>query len=106
MRALVLITVLFAGGAAFARKPQEFVAPREMTQEELEAVKSRPKNPINAWGEDVSQKPTPVPWGMIGFLGLALLAATPFAIRMYNNTSKELSGSASFGANRGAVDDE
>lgn len=100
MRALILVLVLLAGGTALARKPGDFVAPREMTSEELEAAKARSKNKIDSFGRDVPQESKPFPWRAVLLMGLAMLAVTPFAIRAYRQTSGELGGNKAFGAAR------
>lgn len=106
MRTLLVLVALLVGGSALARKPQEFIAPREMTQQELEAAKTRSKNNINSYDQDIPQETRPFPWGAVAFMGFAVLVATPFALRMYANTARELEGNATFGANRPSADDE
>ncbi|MBX5483594.1 MAG: hypothetical protein IRZ16_17365 [Myxococcaceae bacterium] len=97
---MILVLALLAGGTALARKPAEFVAPREMTQEELEAAKARSKNKIDPYDKDIPQDTKPFPWRAVGLMGLAMLVVAPFAARVYRQTSSELSGNKAFGAAR------
>jgi hypothetical protein len=101
---LVLVLALMSGGAALAqprRQVQEFNAPREQTPEEREAAKQRAMgNNLNSYGKDIQVKQKPVPWMAIGLVGLVFMAATPFALRAYKSTTKEIAGSNTFGANR------
>ncbi|WP_426757436.1 hypothetical protein [Myxococcus sp. Y35] len=106
---MLLVLALSSGGAALAQPPrkqvQEFQAPREMTPEEREAAKQRAMgNNLNAYGKDVQLKQKPIPWMAIGLAGLVFLVTTPFAIRAYRKTSKDIAGQNTFGVNRG--DDE
>ncbi|NMO19726.1 hypothetical protein HPC49_40220 [Pyxidicoccus fallax] len=108
---LVLVLALMSGGAALAQQPRrqvtEFQAPREMTPEEREAAKQRAMgNNLNAYGKDIQVKEKPTPWMAIGLAGLVFVAVTPFALRAYRNTSKEIAGANTFGANRGDGDEE
>ncbi|QSQ26138.1 hypothetical protein JY651_14920 [Pyxidicoccus parkwayensis] len=102
---LLLVFALFSGGAALAqpRRPvQEFNAPREKTAEERELAKQRAMgNNLNSYGKDIQVKQKPFPWMAVGLIGIIFVAATPFALRAYRNTTKEISGSNTFGANRG-----
>jgi hypothetical protein len=99
----LLVLALFVGGAGFAagKKPGDFQAPAQMTEEELAEAKARSKNRINSFDEKQSEKPKDVPWMMIGLIGISFLAATPFALRAFRNTSKEIADSSeAVGANR------
>jgi hypothetical protein len=69
-----------------------------MTEEEKEALKAQQLGGnMNAYNKDIQIKETPVPWGAIGLAVLVLVAATPFALRAYRNTSKEIADSNTFG---------
>jgi hypothetical protein len=69
-----------------------------MSEEEKAALKAQQLGGnINAYGKDIQIKETPVPWAAIGLAGLVFLAATPFALRAYRNTSKEIADSNTFG---------
>jgi hypothetical protein len=102
---LVLVLALLSGGAALAqprRQVQEFQAQREQTPEEKEAAKQRAMgNNLNNYGKDIQVKQKPIPWMAIALVGMVFAAATPFALRAYRNTSKEISGNNAIGANRG-----
>lgn len=91
MRALLLMTFLFASAAAFARPAQAFVPD---DADAAKVVRAPPRDELDAFGEENLAKKKPFPWGAVTFLGLVLIGATPFAIRAYKNTSKELAGSA------------
>ncbi|WP_370527222.1 hypothetical protein [Myxococcus sp. CA027] len=105
---MFLVLALSSGGAALAqprKQVQDFQAPREMTAEEREAAKQRAMgNNLNSHGKDVQLKQKPIPWMAIGLAGLVFVVAVPFGIRAYRNTSKDIGGQNTFGANRG--DDE
>ncbi len=91
-------------GAAWARPPQEFKPPPEMTEEELAAAQARSKSNINDYGKDIPQETKPFPWLAAGIFALAGLVTLPFAIRAYLATSKEISGNQAFGAKGRAQD--
>lgn len=105
---MLLVLALSSGGAALAqprKQVQDFQAPREMTAEEREAAKQRAMgNNLNSYGKDVQLKQKPIPWMAVGLAGLVFMVAIPFGIRAYRNTSKDIGGQNTFGANRG--DDE
>lgn len=107
---LLLVLALVSGGAALAqprRQVQDFNSPRELTPEEREAAKQRAMgNNLNSYGKDVEVKQKPLPWMAIGLAGLVFLATTPFALRAYRNTTKEISDQNTFGVNRGDGEDE
>jgi hypothetical protein len=107
---LLLVLALFSGGAALAqprRQVQEFNTPREMTPEEREAAKQRAMGSnLNSYGKDVEVKQKPIPWMAIGLAGLVFLVTTPFALKAYQNTKKEISDQNTFGSNRGEGEDE
>jgi hypothetical protein len=98
---LVLLSALLLGGAVLAARPvQDFQAPPEMTEEETAALKAKQLGGnMTAYGKDIQIKETPVPWMAIGLAVLVFIGATPFAVRAYNNTKKEIDDSNTFGAN-------
>lgn len=101
----LLVLALCSGGAALAqprRQVQEFQPGRELTAEEKEAAKQRAMgNNLNSYGKDIQVKQRPIPWMAIGLVGLVFAAAVPFGLRAYRNTTKEIQGANTFGANRG-----
>lgn len=105
---VVLAAALLWGGSALAkREVKDFEAPRELSQEELEAAKARARNGnMNAYAKDVQIKPEPTPWMAIGLGVLVLTAATPFALRAYRNTAQELASAKTFGVSRARDDEE
>ena len=103
IRYLLILAILGSAASVFAagKKPGEFQAPNQMTEEELAEAKARSKNKLNGFDEKQSEKPKEVPWMMIGLIGISFLVATPFALRAFRNTSKEIAESAeAVGANR------
>lgn len=102
---LALLSVLIGGSAALASRPvPEFKPSAEMSEEEKAALKARQLGGnINAYSKDIQIKETPVPWAAIGLAGLVFLAAAPFAVRAYRNTTKEIADSNTFGT--GAAQD-
>ncbi len=107
---LIVLSALLSGGAVLAGRPvQEFQPPPEMTAEEEAALKARAVGGnINAYDKDIQIKETPVPWGSIGLAGLVFLAAVPFAVRAYRNTSRDVADANTFGvaSRRGGGDEE
>lgn len=106
---LVLLSAVLAGGYALAGRPvQNFEPPPQMTEEEkAELKKQQLGGNMNAYNKDIQIKETPIPWAAIALGGLVLLAATPFALRAYRNTTKEIEDTDTFGVSgrRGAEDD-
>jgi hypothetical protein len=100
----VLLWGALSGGAAFAKPPQEFKPPPEMTEEELAAAKARSKSSINDYGKDIPQETKPFPWLAAGIFFIAGLIALPFAIRSYLATSKAIGGNQPFGGKGRARD--
>ncbi len=88
--ALLGSTWVFAAG----KKPTEFQAPNQMTEEELAEAKARSKNKLNGFAEVQSEKPKDIPWMLLGLVGISFLVATPFALRAFRGTSKEIAESA------------
>ncbi|HEX8704853.1 MAG TPA: hypothetical protein VF815_38830 [Myxococcaceae bacterium] len=107
---LIVLSALLCGGAVLAGRPvQNFEPPPEMSEEEKEALKQRQLGGgLNGYGNDIQIKETPVPWGAIGLGVLVFAVATPFAIRAYRNTSKEIAGANTVGVTspRGGADEE
>ncbi len=95
---LVLGTLLGSGTALAQRRPQEFVTPRQMSQEELEHAKQRSKAPIDSYAKDLPVDTRPFPWRAVALMGLVMLVALPFGLRAYARTSRELASNKSFGA--------
>ena len=104
---VALTSALLWGGAALAkREVREFKPPPEISEKELEAAKARARNGnMAAYSKDIQIKPEPTPWTAIGLGALVLVAATPFALHFYRNTSKEIANANTFGINR-AHDEE
>ncbi|MBL8953527.1 MAG: hypothetical protein JNK82_22315 [Myxococcaceae bacterium] len=103
---------LLLGGAALAKKPTEFQAPQQMSEEDIAAAKARSKNPLNGFDEKMEEQPTCMPWGgpakckpfpwmAVGLAFLSFLVAAPFGLRAFKTTSREISGAdSSLGPNR------
>lgn len=79
---------------AAGKRPGEFQTPNQMSEEELAEAKARSKNKINGFDEKMEEKPKEFPVMFVGLVGLVFLVATPFALRAYRNTSKEIAGQA------------
>ncbi|HYO66505.1 MAG TPA: hypothetical protein VEU33_10510 [Archangium sp.] len=95
---LLVVLVLVTGGAALAQRRQlQSFQGEEMTQEERDAARSRPKYNINAYGRDIQIKEEPMPWKAIGLGVIAMIVAAPFAWRAYRSTTKEMSEANVFG---------
>ncbi len=92
---MVLGAALLVGGAAYAKKPTDFQAPQQMTEEELAAAKERSKNKLNGFDEKMEEKPKPFPWMAVGLAAIAFLVAAPFGLRAFKQTSKEITGAES-----------
>jgi hypothetical protein len=105
---VVLTAALLWGGSALAkREVKDFQPPPEMSQEELEAAKARARNGnMASYSKDIQIKPEPTPWMAIGLGVAVLVAATPFALRVYRNTSKEIATANTFGVSRAHDDEE
>ena len=97
MRAIryLLVLALLGSAAVFAagKKPGEFQAPNQMTEEELADAKARSKNKLNGFDEKMEDKPKPFPWMLVGLVAISFIAATPFALRAFRGTSKEIAES-------------
>jgi hypothetical protein len=107
---LLAVLVLVTGGAALAQRRQlnQFQG-EEMTQEQLDADRSKPKYNINAYGNDIQIKEEPIPWKAIGLGVFALMVTAPFAWRAYRSTTKEMAEANVFGvssARAGESEDE
>jgi hypothetical protein len=113
----MLTAALIFGGSALAKRPTEFQAPQQMTEEELAAAKERSKSKLNGFEEKGEERPTCLPWGKnapncipfpwmaLGLAGLAFLVTAPFALRAFKNTSREISGAErALGNNRASPD--
>ncbi len=105
---VVLTAALLWGGSALAkREVKDFEPPPEMSQEQLEAAKARARNGnINTYGKDVQIKAEPTPWMAIGLAGIVFVVVTPFALRAYRNTAKEIATANTFGTSRAHDDEE
>lgn len=88
--ATLMLAPLGLATDAWAKKPQEFNAPREMSEEDLRQAKARSKDQLNGFGADVEQKPKDFPWIFVGMSAAALLIAAPFGLRAYKNMSAQL----------------
>lgn len=107
---LLVVLVLVTGGAALAQRRQlQNFQSDEMTLEERNANRSRPKYNINSYGNDIQIKEEPIPWKAIGLGFIAMLVTAPFAWRAYRSTTKEMAEANVFGvssAGAGETEDE
>lgn len=98
---LLAVLVLVSGGAAVAQHRQlPSYQGDDMTQQERDAARSRPKYNINSYGKDAPVKQTPIPWKAIGLAVIAFGIASPFAWRAYKGTTKEMAEANVFGVQR------
>jgi len=90
--ALVSLSLFSAASFAQSRRPQEFQAPREMSEEEVRLAKERSRagSDINRWGKDTTGEVQGPPWMAIGLVVLVLAVAAPFAMKAYLSTAQEI----------------
>lgn len=108
---LLAVLVLVSGGAALAqsqpqRRQLNSYQDSEMTLEERNAARARPKSNINAYTKDIKVKEEPIPWKAIGLAVIAFAVTAPFAWRAYKGTTRDIAASNTFGtsSNRGGED--
>ncbi|WP_375764861.1 hypothetical protein NR798_24395 [Archangium gephyra] len=90
--------MLVTGGAALAQRRQlPTFQGEEMTQEERDAARARPKYNISSYNRDIQIKEEPIPWKAIALGFIAMLVTAPFAWRAYRSTTKEISEANTFG---------
>lgn len=90
----LILAIFFAATVlAAGKKPIEFTPPSQMTEEELAEAKAASKSKVNAFDEKQEEKPKDFPWMLAGMVLIAFAVATPFALRAFRDTSKEISGS-------------
>ncbi len=97
---LLALVVLVSGGAALAqpqRRQLNSYQDTEMTLEERNASRSRPKSNINAYTKDIKVKEEPIPWKAIGLAVIAFGIAAPFAWRAYKGTTRDIAAANTFG---------
>ena len=87
----IFAIAVFIAPLARAAEPKQFVAPQELTPEQLQKMKDDSKSNINHYGRDRPAKEEPFPWmaTMLGVIVLAVVA--PFGYRAFQSTAKELS---------------
>ena len=116
---MMLAASLWAlSGDAAGRKPTEFNAAPEMTEEELAAAKARSKSHLNGFDEKMEEMPTcgpfatgkctPFPWAFVVLTLIAFGVGSVFMVRSFRTTSKELKSQDGYagGRNRGAPSEE
>lgn len=100
MRALTRIVFalsLLASLSVFAAKMGEFKETRS-SAEELERAKRGAKYNMGSWSGDSTAEVAPFPWMAAGLAVIVLIVAAPFALKMYSNTSKDITAAQTFGA--------
>jgi len=98
---LLAALALVSGGAALAQHRQlQSYQSGEMTQQERDAMRARPKYNVNEYGKDIKIKQDPIPWKAIGLAVIAFSVAAPFAWRTYKRTTKEMAEANVFGVQR------
>ncbi|MBM7116303.1 hypothetical protein [Archangium primigenium] len=99
---LLAVLALVSGGASLAQHRQLQSFQRDgTTQQERDALRSRPKYNVNEYGKDIKIKQDPIPWKAIGLAVICFSVAAPFAWRTYKRTTKEMSEANVFGVQRG-----
>ena len=97
-RGLLLFIVLLLGTAALARRrPKNFVEPRELTEDQLEAAKEKSKWKYNPWQKDAPQQTAPFPWMEVSLGVIAFAIALPFALRYFRDTADEVAPNSAYG---------
>jgi hypothetical protein len=98
---LLLGAVLLSASVAVARDVKEFTGSASTA-----AKKKGGGAEVNGWnGSDAPAEVKDPPWMAIGLGVIVLLVATPFALRMYRDTSDEVTGARNAGR-RASQDDE
>lgn len=90
LRRWSLVIFLGLAAQAWAKRPNEFKAPPELTEQEIAAARDQSKSKIDEFVETQRDLPEPIPWGAIILSSLAFLAAAPFAVAAYRSTAKQL----------------
>ncbi|ATB39590.1 hypothetical protein CYFUS_005035 [Cystobacter fuscus] len=107
---LLAVLVLVSGGAALSQPQQRrqlnSYQDTEMTLEERNAARARPKSNINAYTKDIKVKEEPIPWKAIGLAVIAFAVTAPFAWRAYKGTTRDIAAANTFGvsSSRGSED--
>jgi hypothetical protein len=108
---MFLATFFSATPALAGRRPAEFNAPQEMTEEELAAAKERSKNKLLGFTEQQEETPMcspfgnngkckPFPWAFLVLAGISFSIASVFMIRSFRTTSKELKTTDAYAGGR------
>lgn len=90
LSALFLAAVL-ASPLALAKKPTDFREPTEMTEADYEAAQAAKKGKLVGYNAGiVEEKPREIPWMLIGLFAICVTIATPFAMKMFASTAKDI----------------
>lgn len=89
---LFIALSLFLGASAFAanerrHKPSDY---QEITDEDRTAARDRARSRVSSWRETELPPEYEFPWMQIGFVALAFVVATPFAIGAYNRHAADV----------------
>jgi hypothetical protein len=115
---MMLAASLWAlSGDAAGRKPSDFNAAPEMTEEELAAAKARSKSHLNGFDEKMEEMPTcgpfggpakckPFPWAFVVLTLLAFGVGSVFMVRAFRTTSKELKAQDGYAGGRNRASSE
>ena len=78
----------------------------QMTLEERNAARAKPRYNINAYGKDVKVKEEHFPWMALGLAAIAFAVSAPFAWRLYRGASRDIAAANTFGVsgNRSSED--
>ncbi|MFL5319506.1 MAG: hypothetical protein ACJ790_07600 [Myxococcaceae bacterium] len=97
---------LFTSITVFAGKLGEFKETPGLSPDQIAQMKKNSKYNVNSWSGDAPQDVTPFPWMAAGLALIVICGTLPFAWKMYQNTSKEMSDSNTFGAQGGSDAEE
>ena len=94
LKALLVVGVLFSA-TALAKKPTDFREPTEMTEDDYQAARENKRGTLSGYDAGiVEEKQHDVPWMLVALAGLCIAIATPFAIRSYTQTAKDIKTSS------------
>jgi hypothetical protein len=94
---------LLVSPLAQAEKLSDFETPRARTEEEIAAEKAESlKSNLSGYGQQVSHRVKPFPWGLVALSAAILLLAAPFAARAFRSTVQEMGAPERVSAGRRA----
>lgn len=86
---LALAVMLSLPAASLAqRRPQEFQAPKEMSEAERAEALAKARHNISTYKKDLPAQVQPFPWLAVGLAGIAFAVAAGFAVPYYLNVTR------------------